>query len=127
MLSTLTPASRSCWTTCRNASSSLAVSAGLSSVQENVLAAWLPAVMGGMRTVLLRPWCELEKDYFDAAAQEVVKARSGGSPVELEAARKQLSQVQFEQTEKLKEVAAHLQLQLAAFQQLKAAATNAPK
>jgi hypothetical protein len=64
---------------------------------------------------------------INAAAQEVVKARSGGSPAEQEAARKHLSQVQFEQTEKLKEVAAHLQSQLAAFQQMKAATTNAPK
>jgi hypothetical protein len=38
-----------------------------------------------------------------------------------------LSQVQFDQTEKLKAVAAHLQLQLAVFQQMKAAATNAVK
>jgi hypothetical protein len=64
---------------------------------------------------------------INAAAQEVVKAQNGGSAAELEAARKKLSQVQFEQTEKLKEVAAHLQLQLDAFQQMKAAATNAMK
>ena len=50
------------------------ISAGLSSVRENLLAAWLPAVMGGMRTVPLRPWCELEKDFFDAAAEEVQRA-----------------------------------------------------
>jgi hypothetical protein len=64
---------------------------------------------------------------INAAAQDVVKARSGGSPADLEAARKHLSQVQFEQTEKLKEVAAHLQLQLDAFQQMKSAATNVTK
>ena len=64
---------------------------------------------------------------INAAAQEVVKAQNGGSPADLEAARKKLSQVQFDQTEKLKEVAAHLQLQLDAFQQMKAAATNAVK
>src|ERR1039457_889669 len=63
---------------------------------------------------------------INTAAQEVVKAQNSGSPAELEVARKHLSQVQLEQTEKLKEVAAHLQLQLAAFQQMKAA-TNAPK
>jgi len=38
-----------------------------------------------------------------------------------------LSEVQVAQTEKLKEVAAHLQLQLAAFEQMKAAATNSVK
>ena len=64
---------------------------------------------------------------INAAAQEVVKAQNGGSTADLEAARKKLSQVQFDQTEKLKEVAAHLQLQLDAFQQMKAAATNSVK
>jgi len=63
----------------------------------------------------------------NAAAQEVVKAQSSGSASELAAAKKNLAQVQFEQTEKLKEVAAHLQLQLAVFQQMKAAATNPVK
>jgi len=64
---------------------------------------------------------------INAAAQEVVKAQNDGSPADLEAARKKLSQVQIEQTEKLKDVAAHLQWQLDAFQQMKAAATNAAK
>jgi len=64
---------------------------------------------------------------INAAAQEVVKAQTSGSPADLEAARKKLSQVQFDQTEKLKEVAAHLQLQLDAFQQMKAATTNSVK
>jgi hypothetical protein len=63
----------------------------------------------------------------NAAAKEVVKAQHSGSPAELEAARKHLSQVQFEQTVKLQEVAAHLQLQLAAFQQMKEAATNSAR
>jgi hypothetical protein len=62
---------------------------------------------------------------INAAAQEVVKAQNGGSASDLDAARKKLSQVQLEQTEKLKEVAAHLQLQLDAFQQMKAATNTA--
>ena len=45
----------------------------------------------------------------------------------LESGPEKLSQVQFEQTEKLKEVAAHLQLQLDVFQQMKAAMTNSVK
>ncbi len=73
-----------------------------------------------------RAGAEMETQ-INAAAQDVVKAQSNGSPAELEAARKHLSQVQLEQTEKLKEVAAHLQLQLAVFQQMKAAATNSVK
>jgi hypothetical protein len=64
---------------------------------------------------------------INAAAQEVVKTQNSGSPAELETARKHLSQVQLEQTEKLKEVAAHLQLQMAVFQEMKAAATNSVK
>ncbi len=64
---------------------------------------------------------------INAAAQEVVKVQNSGSPADLEAARKKLSQVQFDQTEKLKAVAAHLQLQLDAFQQMKAAAANTTK
>jgi hypothetical protein len=64
---------------------------------------------------------------INAAAQEIVKAQHNGLPAGLEVAKKHLSQVQLEQTEKLKEVAAHLQLQLDAFQQMKAAATNSVK
>jgi hypothetical protein len=64
---------------------------------------------------------------INTAAQTVVKAQNSGSPADLEVAQKHLSQVQLEQTEKLKAVAAHLQLQLAVFQQLKAAATGSPK
>jgi hypothetical protein len=64
---------------------------------------------------------------INTAAQEVVKAQNSGSPADLDAARKKLAQVQLEQTEKLKEVAAHLQLQLAVFQQMKAATTNFAK
>jgi hypothetical protein len=64
---------------------------------------------------------------INAAVQAVVKAQAGGSPADLEAARKKLTQVQLEQTEKLKEVATHLQLQLDAYQQMKAPATNAAK
>lgn len=64
---------------------------------------------------------------INTAQQSVATAQTSGSPAELEAARKHLAQVQLEQAEKVKEVAAHLQLQLAAFQQMKAAATNAAK
>jgi len=59
-----------------------------------------------------------------AAQQQVIQAQASGSAADLQAAQKHLSDVQFEQAEKLKEVAAHLQLQLSAFQQMKAAATN---
>ncbi len=61
---------------------------------------------------------------INAAAQAVIRAQNGGSPAELEAARKHLAEVQMQQTEKLREIAAHLQLQLAAFQEMKAAATH---
>jgi ABC-type uncharacterized transport system len=64
---------------------------------------------------------------INAAAQAVVQAQKSGSPAELATARKHLSQVQLEQTEKLQEIGAHLQLQLAAFQQMKAAGANSAK
>ena len=73
-----------------------------------------------------RAGAEMEAQ-INVAAQEVVKAQNSGSASNLDAARKKLSQVQLEQTEKLKEVAAHLQMQLAAFQQMKAATTNSVK
>jgi hypothetical protein len=64
---------------------------------------------------------------INTAAREAARAQTGGSAAELETARKHLLQVQLEQADKLKEIAAHLQLQMAAFQQMKAASTNAPK
>ena len=65
-----------------------------------------------------RAGAEMEAQ-INAAAQEVAKAQNSGSAAELETARKKLVQVQLDQTEKVKEVAAHLQLQLDAFQQMK--------
>lgn len=57
---------------------------------------------------------------IQAAQQSVVKAEAGGSQTEIEAARKNLLQVQLAQGEKLKALAAQLQSQLAVFQQMKA-------
>jgi hypothetical protein len=67
---------------------------------------------------------ELEKQ-INAAQQQVAKAQAGGSVAEVEAATQQLQQVQLSQAEKLKEIAANLQLRLAAFEELKAAANSA--
>ena len=61
----------------------------------------------------------------NAAQQQVVQAQNGGSESDLEAARQHLQQVQLAQGEKLKQLAANLQTQLAVFQQLKAATTPA--
>jgi hypothetical protein len=58
---------------------------------------------------------------IQAAQQIVVQAEAGGSAVEIAAARKNLLQVQLEQGEKMKQVAADLQTRLAVFQQMKAA------
>ena len=57
-----------------------------------------------------------------AAQQELIQAQAGGSAAEIQAAQKKLADVQIAQAEKLKAVAAHLQQQLAVFQQLKAGA-----
>jgi hypothetical protein len=73
-----------------------------------------------------RAGAELEAQ-VNAAQQEVARAQNSGSPAELEAAQKHLAQVQLSRAEKLKEIAAHLQLQVAAFQLLKAAVTNSGK
>jgi hypothetical protein len=48
--------------------------AGLEQIRPTVLSSWQPAVMGGMRTVPLRPWCEQERSFFDAAAAEIQAA-----------------------------------------------------
>jgi len=62
-----------------------------------------------------------------AAQEQMVQAQNIGSPADLEAARKNLLQVQLAQGDKYKALAAQLQLQLAAFQQLKAGTNNTAK
>ncbi len=47
------------------------VSAGLEGVRPALLAAWQPALMGGLATAPLRPWCERENRFFTAAAGEL--------------------------------------------------------
>jgi hypothetical protein len=56
---------------------------------------------------------------IQAAQQKVVEAQAGGSAADLEAARKNLLQVQLAQGEKLKALATQLQTQLAVFQRMK--------
>jgi hypothetical protein len=55
------------------------------------------------------------------AEQRLTQARNGGTDAEQQAAMKYLQQVQAEQTEKLKEIAARSKAQIDTFQQLKAA------
>ena len=55
------------------------------------------------------------------AEQRLTQAQNGGSDADQQAARKHLQQVQTEQTEKLKQIAARSQAQIDALQQLKAA------
>jgi hypothetical protein len=69
---------------------------------------------------------ELEAQ-INAAAQQVVQAQKSGSESDLQAARQHLHQVQLAQGEKLKQLAADLQTELAVFQQMKAGITNAAK
>ena len=47
------------------------VSVGLEGVRPALLAAWQPALMGGMVTAPLRPWCEKESVFFAAATAEL--------------------------------------------------------
>ncbi len=68
---------------------------------------------------------EMEKQ-IQAAQQQASNAQNGGSEAEQQAAMKHLQQVQLEQAEKLKQIAAQLQAQISAFEQMKAGppATN---
>jgi hypothetical protein len=52
----------------------LVLVAGQEAIRTTVLTVWQPALMGGMRTVPLRPWCDEEPAFFDAAALEVQAA-----------------------------------------------------
>jgi hypothetical protein len=56
------------------------------------------------------------------AEKGVTQAQNGGSEADQQTARKHLQQVQAEQTEKLKQIAARSKAQIDAFQQIKAAA-----
>jgi len=66
---------------------------------------------------------ELEAQ-INAAGEQIKQAQSNGSAAGIEAARKQLLQVQLAQGEKLKALASRLQTQLAVFQRLKAGAAQ---
>jgi hypothetical protein len=59
-----------------------------------------------------------------AAQERVTQAQTGGTPAELEAAQKNLAQVQLAQGDKIKQIAARLQTRLAVFQRLKAGASK---
>jgi hypothetical protein len=59
------------------------------------------------------------------AKQQLADAQNSGSEQQQQAAAKHLQDVQFEQTEKVKAIAARLQEELAVFQQMKAAAPSA--
>ena len=61
------------------------------------------------------------EDQIKAAQQKLSEAQSGGSEAEQQAAMKHLQQVQLEQGEKYKQIAARLQVELAVFGQMKAA------
>lgn len=67
---------------------------------------------------------EMEKQ-IQAAQQQLAAAQNGGSGAEQQAAMKHLQQVQLDQAEKLKAIAARLQAQISAFQQMKAAPSAA--
>ena len=49
----------------------VSVAAGLEGMRSALLAAWQPALMGGLATAPLRPWCEREAAFFSAATGEL--------------------------------------------------------
>jgi hypothetical protein len=63
----------------------------------------------------------------NAAAEQVYRAQSNGSAADEDAARKNLQEVQLAQGERLRALAARLQIQLALFHTMKNSATNAAK
>ena len=52
----------------------LCLAAGVDMVRGAILASWQPAVMGGLRSMPLRPWCDQERVFFDAADAETSAA-----------------------------------------------------
>jgi ABC-type uncharacterized transport system len=64
---------------------------------------------------------------INAAQQKVLQAQNSGSTADLEAAQKNLAQVQLAQGEKLKDIAAQLQSRLAVFQRMKSGTINDAK
>ncbi len=65
------------------------------------------------------------ENQINLAKQQVADARNSGSEQQQQAATKHLQDVQFEQTEKVKAIAARLHEELAVFQQMKAGAAAA--
>ena len=47
---------------------------GLGGIRAAVLSRWKPALMGGMKALPLRAWCEQERAHFDAASASVQSA-----------------------------------------------------
>jgi hypothetical protein len=83
-----------------------------------------------LRQAALKKFASATKDMETQAAQaetELSKAQNGNSATDQQAAMQHLRQVQADQTAKFQQIAAQLQLQLTALQELKAAATNAAK
>ena len=77
-----------------------------------------------LREAALKDYTAAAKDMetqVKDAEQRVTQAQHGGSDADQQAARKHLQQVQTEQSEKLKQIAARSQAQIDALQQLKAA------
>lgn len=52
----------------------LTIAAGVEMIRDAILAAWQPAIMGGLSAAPLRAWCDQERGFFDAASLEVQAA-----------------------------------------------------
>jgi hypothetical protein len=65
------------------------------------------------------------EDKLKVAQQQLSDAQNGQSEAEQQAAMKHLQQVQLDQAEKIKAIAAQLQAQISAFEDMKAAASTA--
>ena len=47
------------------------VTVGLEGIRSGLFAAWQPALIGGLHSVPLGPWCEFERPFFESAAAEL--------------------------------------------------------
>ncbi len=45
--------------------------AGRHAIRRSIASLWQPALMGGLKTLPLRPWCDCERQFFQEAGQDV--------------------------------------------------------
>lgn len=109
-------------------SASPATVAGVKQALPNYTSLTLDQGAEMLRQAALKEFASATKEMqtqIATAEAELSKAKQGDSAADVQSATQHLRQVQAEQTAKIQQIAANLQLQLAALQQLKAATNSA--